>query len=238
MSFRPVYSMLVAFAAVLLSGCGQANPYGYDPYGSAYGTGYDTGSYGSGYDTGSYGSGYDTGSSYGSGYDTGSSYGTGSTYGSGGTYGSGSTYGSGATYGGNYGENGAAYGDDAIVQGGQQGAARPGATPPVAPQAPSLSAWVIDVKEPGLLSKLSGGKIVAKVEVENPSDRTLSGKLRVRFLDNGDPTGVIQTRSVTLKPKEKVVLTFSADAWRLDDAEASVETDAPTVGGGTVADRK
>ena len=105
------------------------------------------------------------------------------------------------------------------------------------PPAPALSAWVVDVKEPGVLAKLTGGKIVAKVEVENPTDRTLTGRLRVRFLDNGDPTGVIQTRKVTLRPKEKQVFTFSAEAARLDDAEATVETEAPATGGGSVADR-
>lgn len=230
MSFRPAYSMIVAFAAVLLSGCGAANPYGYDaygygadPYGSAYGADYSASSYGSDYGSSSYGSDY--GSSYGS-----------DPYGGTGGYGTGTT-GAAGTYGGNYGENGASYGDDAVLQGGKPGAERPTATPPVAAEAPALSAWVVDVKEPGLLGKLGGGKIVAKVEIENPTDRTLSGKLRVRFLDNGDPTGVIQTRKVTLRPKEKQVLTFTAEAWRLDDAEATVETDAPATGGGSVTDR-
>jgi hypothetical protein len=96
---------------------------------------------------------------------------------------------------------------------------------------------VAEVKEPGFFARLRGGKITARVEVENPADRTLSGRVQVRFLDDGNPTGVIQTRKVTLAPGEKQVLTFTVEAGRLDDAEASVETLGTPAGSGVVVDR-
>lgn len=230
MSRRPAQLVLTAFMALALGACGQQSPYGVDAYGNPIdpyaSTGYDTGSYGSGYDTGyssgSYGTGYDTGYSSGS-YGTG--YGTDTTTG---------------TTSGSYGDYGTSYGDDAIAAN-PNALASPGATPTPSARPvslpPVLSAWVTEVKEPGFLSRLTGGKITCKVEIENPTDRTLSGKLRVRFLDNGNPTGVIQTKRVTLQPKEKQVLTFSAEALRLDDAEATIETEAPTTSGGAVVDR-
>ncbi len=97
-----------------------------------------------------------------------------------------------------------------------------------------LSAFVKEVKETGVLGM---GRIIAKVEVTNPTHRTLGGKLRVLFTDNGNPTANAVTRKITLKPLETQVITFTADAWRLDDAEASVETDAPGPTESAVVDR-
>ena len=132
---------------------------------------------------------------------------------------------------GTYGDYGASYGEDAVLLAGAS--PRPGASaPPVSPVPDEsvLSAWVLDVKEPSLWGRLRGQKVVAKVEIENPGSRTLSGRLRVRFTDGGNPTGVIQTRRVTRAPKEKQILTFTAQSSRVDDAEALIETEGPVVG--------
>ncbi|MEB3195640.1 MAG: hypothetical protein VKP62_00400 [Candidatus Sericytochromatia bacterium] len=141
---------------------------------------------------------------------------------------------------GSYGDFGAAYGDDATLR--AAASPRPGAAsnPVVDPPQPpaGLSAWVLDVKEPTWLGRLRGEKVVAKVEVVNAGERTLTGRVRVRFLDSGDPTGVIQTRAVTLAPKEKQTLVFTAAGSRLDDAEASIEQEAAeTSQAGVVIDR-
>jgi hypothetical protein len=231
---------------LLAAGCGAGGPLAADPYGygaeagGAYG-GDLGGSYGSGYGGGSYGSGVGGDTSYGSGYGGGSSYGSG--YG-GGSYGM--SYDGAAgdrdasdprasarpATSGTYGEFGAAYGDDAVLR------ARASAAPTPPPTAPTtLAAWVVEVKEPGFFARLRGAKVTARVEVENPADRTLTGRVRVRFLDDGNPTGVLQTRRVTLAPGEKQTLTFTVEAGRLDDAEASVETLGTPAGGGVVLDR-
>lgn len=225
-SVRAKWMVVGVLLGALLSGCGT-NPYGYgadglaygeagygydsgygDSYGGGYDSGYDSGygsgGYDSGYDSGGYDSGYDTG--YGGGYDTGYDSGYGSDYGT--DYGS--DYGSGLP--------------------GASPSPKPTTAPPSFVDRPALSAWVIDVKETGLLGM---GGVVAKVEIENPTDRTLSGKLEVRFLDGGHLTPNKQTRRVTLRPLEKQVLTFSAKGMRLDDAEAMIETegvDRPSTG--------
>jgi hypothetical protein len=226
MSYRSLRALLFVVATVAASGCGAggplaADPYGYDAeYGGESGYGVDTGgSFGSPYGSslGGVSAGTSLGMSYGGSYDTDfSDVGASARPASSGTYG----------------DFGAAYGDDAVVRARASAAPTP---PPVAPT--TLSAWITDVKEPGFFARLRGAKITARVEVENPADRTLSGRVRVRFLDGGDPTGVIQTRRVTLAPGEKVVLTFTAEAGRLDDAEASVETLGTPVGGSIVVDR-
>lgn len=236
--------MLGALTGLLLAGCGT-NPYGQvDQYGNPIDT-YNSGGYGStgGYDSG-YG-GYDSGSSYGS--DYGSDYGSGSDYSSGGSYGS--DYGSGSTgydsaggYGSDYGSTGG-YGSDygsgtgygtPTTGGSPAPSARPSTPVQEADDTPVLTAWVTEVKETGVLGM---GKVIAKVEVENPSNRTLSGRLRVLFTDNGKPTANAVGQRLTLAPFEKRQLTFTANAWRLDDAEATIETDAPKKGDSSVSDR-
>lgn len=197
-------TVLVAGCAANPSGAGQVDMYG-NPI-NAYGSGYDTG-YGSEYGTGDSYSG-DYGGDYSGGSDYGSDYGTGSDYGS--DYGSGGDYGAGDSYTG--------------ASPSPSPSATPGAEAGSLDDRPVLTALILEVKESGLMGM---GKIIAKVEVENPGNVTLSGKLRVLFTDNGDPTANAMTRRVTLAPKEKQVLTFTAKAWRLDDAEASIETDAP-----------
>ncbi|MEB3223825.1 MAG: hypothetical protein VKS61_17260 [Candidatus Sericytochromatia bacterium] len=239
---RSLRAIALAAAILAAAGCGVGGPLGADPYGYGAGYGAEAG-YGAGYGGdlgGSYSGGYggDTGgsyeSNYGSGYGTGTS---GTSYGMayGGSDAEGPT-GPGASpraiTSGSYGDYGASYGDDAVVRARASASPTP---PPVA--ATRLSAWVAEVKEPGFFARLRGGKISARVEVENPADRTLSGRVQVRFLDDGNPTGVIQTRKVTLAPGEKQVLTFTVEAGRLDDAEASVETLGTPAGSGVVVDR-
>lgn len=211
--------MLVAVTA----GCGLNNPYGEDLYGNA-GAGYDAaGGYGDSSSLSTYG---DTG--LGGGYED--AYGDSSSYTT--DYSSTVTAPSAAppVTSGSYGDYGATYGEDTVLR--AAASPRPGASmaPTSAlPEQSVLSAWVVDVKEPSLWGRLRGQKVVAKVEIENPGDRTLSGRLRVRFTDGGNPTGVIQTRRVTLAPKEKQVLSFTAQSSRVDDAEALIETEAPAV---------
>jgi hypothetical protein len=215
---------------LLLAGCGT-NPYAQvDQYGNPIDP-YNTGNYGSGVGSG-YDSGYDSGSSYGSDYGSGSSYGSdyssdyGSSTGTDSSYGSDYSSGYGSDYGTGYGTptTGASPSPTAVP------------TPPVqqADDEPVLTAWVVEVKETGILGM---GKVIAKVEVENPSNRTLSGRLRVLFTDNGKPTANALGQRLTLAPFEKRQLTFTANAWRLDDAEATIETETPTKGDSSVSDR-
>ncbi|MEB3329878.1 MAG: hypothetical protein VKQ33_11660 [Candidatus Sericytochromatia bacterium] len=245
MTPRSLRACVPVVAALVAAGCGVGGPLAADPYGygvdagGAYGG--DLGGY---YGAGasgdlSYGGGYGEDAGYGGGYGGASSYDPGDTsYGMayGGSPGALAPGGLGASPGpatsGTYGEFGAAYGDDAVLR--ARASAAP--TPPPAPPT-TLSAWVVEVKEPGFLARLRGARITARVEVENPSGRTLAGRVRVRFLDDGNPTGVLQTRRVTLAPGETQVLTFTVEAGRLDDAEASVETLGTPVGAGLVLDR-
>lgn len=255
--FNAKMMALTALAGLFLSGCGASYPYSpygtaADPYGygttAGYGTtsGYDTGSYTTGYDSSSYSTGYDS-SSYGSyststtGYDS-SSYGsTGSSYGT--SYGSsyGTSYGT--SYGSTYPTTGT-YGTTVDPNTGYVTTAPSALTQPITPVAtpkpsiadqPVLSAYVKDVKTKGLLGL---GGATAHVEVSNPSNRTLSGLVKVNFLDGGHPAGNMQTRRVTLRPLETQELTFTASAFRLSDAEASVDTDSPVSTESTVVDRK
>ena len=204
--------LMLGSIGILLAGC-AANPAtgGYDQYGNPIGA-YGTDPYGSSYsamgDT-SYDSSYD--SSYSGGTD---SYGS-DPYSSGSTSGSYDDYGS----------------TGSSTYPGASPSPSPSASPSGEPAAPSLddrpvlSATLLEVKESGVFGM---GKITAKVEIENPGNITLSGKLRVLFTDNGDPTPNAIVRKVTLHPKEKQTLTFTAKAWRLDDAEVSIETDEQT----------
>jgi hypothetical protein len=235
--------LLAALTGVLLAGCG-ANAYPqYDQYGnpisasSAYGgSTYGSSTYGSSagsYDnsSSSYGS-YSTGSS--STYDTSaSSYGS---YGSSsGSYGSSSgTYGS---YGNSTGTYGSTYPTAATssLGGAQAGSivtsgvvAMPSETQPMV-----LSTFVKDIKQTGLLG-LSG--MIAHVEITNPTTRTLGGKLHVVFTNDGHPSGNAQTRVVSLRPLETQVLTFTAKAFHLNDAEATVDTYIPAGTESTVID--
>lgn len=106
----------------------------------------------------------------------------------------------------------------------------PSASPTPAPVATpaGLTAHVMDVEESNVLGL---GTITARVEVANPTDQPLSGIVRVLFTDQGDPTANAQSRRVTLAPRSVKALVFSAKAWRLDGAEATVETDASASAG-------
>ncbi|MFN3431058.1 MAG: hypothetical protein ACK46X_14020, partial [Candidatus Sericytochromatia bacterium] len=189
--------LMLGSLAVLVAGC-AANPNGVqvDQYGNPITNAYDTG--------------------YGSEYGTTDDYGT-------------DPY-AGDTTGGSYdGSTGGSY-DDSYSGDDTYTGASPEPSPSGAPTSgvdagalddrPVLVATMLEVKETGVMGM---GKIIAKVEVENPGNTTLSGKLRVMFTDNGNPTANAQIKRVTLAPKERQTLTFTATAWRLDDAEASVE---------------
>lgn len=191
--------LMLGSLAVLVAGC-AANPNGVqvDQYGNPITNAYDTG----------YGSEYGTTDDYASDPYAGSdSYGD--------------------TTGGSY-DDSYSGGSDTYT------GASPSPSPSGSPTAgtdtgslddrPVLVATMLEVKETGVMGM---GKIIAKVEVENPGNTTLSGKLRVMFTDNGNPTANAQIKRVTLAPKERQTFTFTATAWRLDDAEASVETDEP-----------
>ncbi|MDB5099948.1 MAG: hypothetical protein JWM80_4369 [Cyanobacteria bacterium RYN_339] len=210
-------AILATLAVGALSACG-VDPYGvqYDQYGnpiSGYGT---TGAYGS-----TYGSSYSgTSSSYGS---------TSSTYDS--SYSS-STYGStSSSYDSSYGSSyGSTYGSASPVP-------STGPTlPPVviATEASVLNAYVKDVKKNGLLGL---GGLTARVEVTNPTNRTLSGRLSVTFTAGGHESGNMQARKITLRPLESQVLTFTANGITLNGAEASISTDTVTSSQSSVADR-
>ena len=98
-----------------------------------------------------------------------------------------------------------------------------------------LTAHVMEVKESNALGL---GSITARVEVVNPTDRRLSGVVRVLFTDHGDPTANALAKRVTLEPRQVKALVFKANAWRLDGAEATVETDeAASAGGSEVRSR-
>jgi hypothetical protein len=225
--------VLAAFTGVLLAGCGtNANaPYGVDQYGNALTapTGYDTSTYGA--STGS----YDTSSSsYGS-YSTGTTGSYDTTSSSYGTYG-----GSTGTYGSSTGSYGSTYPTTTGTSnlGGAQAGSIVNSGAAVLPsevQPMVLSTFVKDIKQTGLLGL---GGVIAHVEISNPTSRTLSGKLHVVFTDNGHPTGNEQTRVVTLRPLETQVLTYSAKAFHLNDAEASIETYIPAGSESVVIDRR
>lgn len=219
---RGFFAATLAVAA-LCSGCGAMGGvvYGYDQMGNpitdpavAQAMGLNVGA-GAGAYGNTYGSDY--GSSYGNSYGNSYGAGTGSDYSS--SYGSDYSYGSGSDYSSDYGTTASPTPVPAAVD------------PGLANEA-VLSAYVKEVKELGLFGL---GKIVAKVEITNPSARTRSGLLRVRFLDGGNPTANAQTKRVTLQPGEIQVLTFTASAWRLDDAEAIMENDPmPTTASSSV----
>lgn len=97
------------------------------------------------------------------------------------------------------------------------------------PEGPrGLTARVIEARE---TNPLGLGSVVARVEAANPTDRELTGVLRVMFTDDGDPTANLQTRRVTLAPRSARYFSFSAKGWRLDGAEATIETEFPAEDG-------
>ncbi len=196
------------------SGCGAAatNPYGADPYGD-YGTG--SSSYGSAYggaDSGNYGGLGGEGYGYGASFAVSPSPNVGA---------------------GSFGEFGSSYGDERVLgvspspSRAPQGAAMV-FTPPV------LNVLVTELRRTGILGL---GRSIAKVEVSNPGDRALNGLVRVTFTSRAKPMGQIQSERVTLQPKERRFLTFSVDAWGVDDAEATVLTETPPVDSVRVRDR-
>lgn len=199
--------LMLGSLGTLIAGC-AANPAvtAYDQYGNPISAYSANDPYGSSYSGGSYS---DTSGSY---SDTSGSYGdtSGSYSGSSGSY-------------DDYSSNTGSYGASPSPSPSPSGSPTP--PPPSLDDRPVLSATMVEVKESGLFGM---GKITAKVEVENPGNTTLSGKLRVVFTDHGDPTANAYVRKVTLHPKEKQTLTFTAKAWRLDDAECSIDTDQPT----------
>lgn len=221
-SLLPKMFVLAAVAAGALSACG-VDPYGvqYDQYGNPISP-YGSSAYGSTY--GSSGSSYSSSTSYGSSY--GSSYDS-SPYSS--SYGS-SSYGS--SYGSSYDSSYSSYGSG-------YGSPVPSMAPTLPPvviatEASALNTYVKDTKKNGLLG-LRG--ITANVDVSNPTNRTLTGTLRVTFTSNGHESGNQQTRKVTLRPLEEQVLTFTASGVTLNGAEATIETEQVTSTQSSVADR-
>ncbi|HEY9721025.1 MAG TPA: hypothetical protein V6D47_03375 [Oscillatoriaceae cyanobacterium] len=210
MGFAKSNLLLLTVLAGLLAGCGAGYQMVYDPTTGTYVQAmYNpaTGTYvqANGMPLGSssaYGSTYDP---YGSTTDTSSAYGT--------------SYDTSTAYGSSYDPYGTYSSPTAV----------PTAAPTAAPQTsiadqPVLNAYVLRSDQSGLLGY---GKVVASVQVENPSNRSLSGTLRVVFTDAGDPTANVQSQRVTLHPLEKQVLTFTASG-HIDGAQASITTDGAT----------
>ncbi|HEY9899184.1 MAG TPA: hypothetical protein V6D00_08390 [Pantanalinema sp.] len=90
-----------------------------------------------------------------------------------------------------------------------------------------LVASVTNVKK----ATLGLGKLVATVEVSNPSTVALTGTVKVSFINNEKPSGEPQTRTVTIQPKGREVLTFTGTSWFLDNAQAEVTTLNTTAAG-------
>lgn len=106
----------------------------------------------------------------------------------------------------------------------------PSPTPTPAPSvsptptpSPALEAWVTRVKEYGMIWDR---KISAEVEVNNPTKYKLSGRLNVRFTDNGRLAANSFGRRVELQPHSTTTIVFETKGWRLDNAEATIDTDA------------
>ncbi|MNY39651.1 hypothetical protein D3C86_1743450 [compost metagenome] len=98
-------------------------------------------------------------------------------------------------------------------------AATPAPTP--APVADAfLTATVTNIKKP----TLGLGKLAATVEVSNPSTVALTGTVKVVFINNQQPSGEPQSRTVTIQPKGKETITFTGTSWFLDSAQAEVTT--------------
>lgn len=194
-------------------GCGavSTDPYGSDAYGD-YGTG--SSSYGSSYGGVDYGG------------LGGESYG----YGSGTAFGVAPSPNVGA---GSFGEFGATYGDERVL-GVSPSPSRTPQNTAIVFTPPVLNVWVTELRRTGVLGF---GRSVAKVEVINPGDRALNGLVRVTFTSRAKPVGQIQSERVTLQPKERRFLTFSVDAWGVDDAEATVLTETPPIAAVRVRDR-
>lgn len=94
-------------------------------------------------------------------------------------------------------------------------------TPTQSPVADAfLVAKITNVKKP----TMGLGKLVATVEVSNPSTVALTGTVKVSFINNEQPSGEPQTRSVTIQPRGRETFTFTGISWFLDSAQAEVNT--------------
>ncbi|MBO9539935.1 hypothetical protein J7643_05000 [bacterium] len=98
-------------------------------------------------------------------------------------------------------------------------AATPAPTPAPVSDA-FLTATVTNIKKP----TLGLGKLAATVEVTNPSNIALTGTVKVVFINNQQPSGEPQSRTVTVQPKGKETITFTGTSWFLDSAQAEVTT--------------
>lgn len=67
-------------------------------------------------------------------------------------------------------------------------------------------------------------KITVTVQVKNPTAYSLTGEVRVTFMDGGKVTEKVQTKTVTVPPMGTETLTFEDPAWSLDDANVEVTT--------------
>ena len=206
--------ILAALGAGLLAGCGTTPYASYDKYGNPIDP-YATNAYGSSTSS-SYGS---SSSAYGSSYDT-----SASSYGS--SYGSSSSS--------SYGSTASSYDPYGTGTSSTTAVATPAPAPIiVATEASVLNAYVKDVKKNGLLGL---GGLTARVEVSNPTNRTLGGKLRVTFTSGGHESGNMQARKITLRPLETQVLTFTASGMSINGAEATIDTAVVTSSQSTVSD--
>jgi hypothetical protein len=85
-----------------------------------------------------------------------------------------------------------------------------------------LSATVIKTKNGSFMGL---GKFVATVEVNNPSQQSMSGTLTVTFTNKSKPTAHVETKKITVAPGETQTLTFEDKKWSTDGATAEITTD-------------
>lgn len=99
-----------------------------------------------------------------------------------------------------------------------------GQVTPVTPVVP-LTARVQNIQITGLMFSR---RVIAVVEVSNPSDRTLSGTITCTFGDGDDPEKV-QTKDVTMMGRETKTFTFEEKSWWDKDAKVEIKTNQPVV---------
>lgn len=97
-----------------------------------------------------------------------------------------------------------------------------GVTPTPAPVVP-MTARVQSVQITGLMFTR---RVIAVVEVTNPSDRTQSGTVTCTFGKGSDPEQVV-TKDVTMMGRETKTFTFEEKSWWDKDAKAEIKTNQP-----------